>query len=176
MKKILALALAIMLALSATAVVWAEEEESNWVAFEPDFANREWTSSYIFENEFRRAYASWLLIFDLLELFKSSDDPDLTAAFKEFGEATVVDNSSYVGRSGDNLLFVFTCSDKMASVAYKPVLDTTTDSCVALYKIDDVLSDDLIEYFLEKSCTDGYHKNDEGAMLYILRKFTEALD
>ena len=59
MKKILALALAIMLA--AVAVVWAEEEESNWVAFEPTITNSCGNSAEMdtddwFDDDYFRAF------------------------------------------------------------------------------------------------------------------------
>ena len=175
MKKILALALAVMLALSATAVVWAEEEESDWVIFEPLYANSiEWTSDD-FESERLRAFITVMLILDLDNTFSASGDSELSDAFKDFGE-TVISESSYVGRSGDNLLIVLKYKDKMVSVAYEPALYNTSSAFSgALYKVSDALSDSLVEYYLEESCADGYYKNTLTALRYVLNVLAEYL-
>ncbi len=156
MKKILALALAIMLALSAVAVVWAEEEESNWVAFEPTITNSCGNSAEMdtddwFDDDYFRAFLTVSLCMDIGNALESSSDPALQAMGEDF-IATLFD-STYVGLDTLMLFVTYQYGDHTIHVGYTPFNGT------AGYMINDAFTDSETEELLSSTCKGGYYRN-----------------
>ena len=156
MKKILALALAVMLALSAVAVVWAEEEESNWVVFEPTNTNLveeagTFDADDWFATDYARAMLTVLLSLDLCDAFRNSSDPDLLAMSENWEKALL--DSTYVGLGTVVLFVTYQYGDHSIHVYYSPFDGT------AGYMINDAFTDSETEELLSSTCKGGYYRN-----------------
>ena len=156
MKKILALALAIMLALSAVTVVWAEEEESNWVVFEPTNTNLveeagTFDADDWFATDYARAMLTVLLSLDLCAAFRNSSDPDLLAMSENWEKALL--DSTYVGLGTVVLFVTYQYGDHSIHVYYSPFDGT------AGYMINDAFTDSETEELLSSTCKGGYYRN-----------------
>lgn len=172
MKKILALALAVMLALSATAVVWAEEEESDWVAFEPTITNSCGNSAGMdtddwFDDDYFRAFLTVSLCMDIGNALESSSDPALQAMGEDF-IATLFD-STYVGLDTLMLFVTYQYGDHTIHVGYTPFNGT------ADYMISDGITDSETEELLSGACNGGYYKNSFSSISSVVSDIKDSL-
>ena len=172
MKKVLALALAIMLALSAAAVVWAEEEESDWVAFEPTNTNLIGNAGKFdaidwFDGKYSRALLTILLCFDMERAFNNSSDPVLQAMGEDFGDALF--DSTYVGLDTFILYVTYQYDDFTFHVGYTPFDGT------ASYLISDSITDFETEKLMSNTCEDGYYKNTLSSISSVIFDIKDAL-
>ena len=172
MKKILALALAVMLALSATAVVWAEEEESDWVAFEPTNTNLIGNAGKFdaidwFDGKYSRALLTILLCFDMERAFNNSSDPVLQAMGEDFGDALF--DSTYVGLDTLMLFVTYQYGDHTIHVGYTPFNGT------ADYMISDGITDSETEELLSGACNGGYYKNSFSSISSVVSDIKDSL-
>ena len=171
MKKILALALAVMLALSAVAVVWAEEEESDWVAFEPTNTNSigdagTFDTDDWFATDYTRAFLTIFLCMDIENALESSSDPALQAMGENFVEALF--DSTYVGQGILTLFVTYQYGDHTIHVSYTPFNGT------ADYMISDAITDSETEELLSSTCEGGYYRNRFSSISEVISDLKDA--
>lgn len=157
MRKIISLALVILMIFSCCMVGYAEtqeESETKSVDFEPAITNvvknqaKEW-----FASEDMRAMVTILLALDLSVTLDADSDiyPDLS-------------RSSFVGKEGLDLAVYLHGQAKDVIIVYRPI------SGEAYYMETDESSDAIVGLVMDAVCTEGYYENDVESMYSVTQE------